>query len=104
MTSDRILNLTGTVSTPEQRAQGVVDPCEEMRAECARLLAFRFAPDGAEIRIAAEGIRTMAVSMGADRALIGGAPFMVPYLQFLLRESNIEVMFAFGGSDFVAAA
>ncbi len=94
-----IINLTQHPATPEQVAAGVFDLPESMRAQLCALLTFDSLPDAQEIADRAEDIALLADSVAEEatgqRAMIGGAPFLMAALESALHEQRIQPIYAF---------
>ena len=91
----RIINLTQHQATDEQVAAGVVDLDGAARGQLTRLLTFDRAPDPTEIRARARAIADLAVDAGADAAMIGGAPYLMPALEIALADRGIVPLYAY---------
>lgn len=94
-----IINLTQHPATPEQIAAGVIDLDEPARETLAAMLTFDRIPTGEEIRAVAEGIAFLAdcrAEEAADqKAMIGGAPWLMGALEAALLEQRIQPVYAF---------
>lgn len=103
----KILNLTQHNATPEQVAQGVVEPSPTNKARIIELLTFDDIPDLAQISERARelgkivwdefGIKDDNDAQSAECiAMIGGAPYLMPALHFVLAmEFYTTPLFAF---------
>lgn len=106
----KILNLTQHNATPEQVAQGVVEPSPTNKARIIELLTFDDIPDYAQIAERARelgkivwdefGIMDDNDAQSDDKpdclAMIGGAPYLMPELHFVLAtEFYTTPLFAF---------
>ena len=104
-----ILNLTQHLTTPEQRAAGVVDLPDPLRAQVADWLTFGALPTAAEIAERAAALADLASRLqdpedradaGIDLessafalyALIGGAPWLMAPLEAALRDVGLAWM------------
>jgi hypothetical protein len=87
-----IFNLTQHAPSPEQRAEGVGDPPAEW-------LAVANFDDldtvGEDVAKAVNVAVRLARQSGATRAMIGGAPFLMPPLAAALHDAGVEPIFAF---------
>lgn len=94
-----IINLTQHEASRDQIAAGVIDLPAATRAELQSLLTFGELPDGQEIRTRAERIADLAAlhaaGISAQRAMIGGALWLMAPLAAALRKRGIEPLFAF---------
>lgn len=90
-----IINLTQHVATSEQIAQGVVDLQGEDLAQLKKLLNFVGMPTNGDIHDRAFDIARIADQSGAESAMIGGAPYLMPHLQKALQARGIAVLYAF---------
>ena len=116
----RILNLTQHDPTPEQIEAGVTCgdiPNEQALVEFRKLLTFDTLPTPLEVRQRAQQIAeyarktTTLVDYGGDsglcvnepfsRAMIGGAPFLMPPLEEALRRVGITPLYAFSTRESV---
>jgi hypothetical protein len=87
-----ILNLTQHAPSPEQRADGVGDP----PAEWLAVASFEtLATIGEDVGRAVNAAVRLARESGATRAMIGGAPFLMPPLAAALAGAGVEPIFAF---------
>ena len=100
-----IINLTQHSASAEQRAAGVVDMPASRLAALHATLTFDSCPSAAEIRDRAEFIAELAChnGLGADegddplpqKAVIGGALWLMEPLAAELQARGIEPVFAF---------
>lgn len=96
-----ILNLTQHIATPEQVEQGVLDLSGPQHQELVQLLTFEELPDMEEIVARARLIARLAAKAGANRAMVGGAPFLMESLTGALQMLGIETLFAFSKRESV---
>lgn len=89
----KILNLTQHPATPEQIAQGVVEP--DYKKTIQELLTFVGMPTSEEVYIRAMEIAKIAHSSGVEAAMIGGAPYLMAPLHEWLTAWNIRPLYAF---------
>lgn len=66
-----------------------------MQAQAKELLNFSGPPSAADIVSRADKLADMVASTGADRAMIGGAPYLQGPLQAALESKGVEAVFAF---------
>jgi hypothetical protein len=97
-----ILNLTQHAATAEQLAAGVVDFDGATRAKLSALLTFDNLPTMVEVGEIADAIADLAIYEGENedgviptRAMIGGAPFLMPTLEKVLIAVGITPCYAF---------
>lgn len=92
-----ILNLTQHNATKDQLGAGIVDLPEHERELISKLLTFNTleetAADAMEQR--ADAIAAIARSLGADAAMIGGAPFFMSTLESSLKCACVQPYYAF---------
>ena len=113
-----ILNLTQHLTTPEQRAAGVVELPDPLRARVADWLTFDALPTAAEIAERAAALADLAsrlqdpedrAGVGIDLessafapyALIGGAPWLMAPLEAALRDVGLVPVYAFSARESV---
>ena len=100
-----ILNLTQHNATPDQIAAGVVDPhgvCADLLRD---LLTFSRLPTADEIVARSERIADIALLIGIKerasdyptpvRAMIGGAPYLMPALEQALIARGFDPVYSF---------
>lgn len=107
-----ILNLTQHMATNDQRAAGVVDLPDTLRAHVTDWLTFLTLPTAAEIHERATALADLAsrlqdpedragegVNLGSSafalHALIGGAPWFMAPLEAALRDRGVIPVYAF---------
>jgi len=95
MAISSILNLTQHNSTPEQKAQGVVEPSPENKQQIQALLTFSALPTQREIMSRATVLAEIADGYGCDAAMIGGAPYLMSALEHELRALDIQPLYSF---------
>ena len=103
---EKILNLTQHVATPEQIAQGVVEPSPEVKARIQELLTFDEPPDPAEIIRRAEKFAVLAYEIvtaeyDSETVMIGGAPFFISALERELMFRGMDPVYAFSRRESV---
>ena len=89
----KIVNLTQHAPTSDQVAAGVVNPIHWGAVK--ELLNFEQLPDVATVWQRAVALRQIAVDSGATHAMIGGAPYLMPQLQWQLQQVGIVPLYAF---------
>jgi len=90
-----ILNLTQHNATPEQKAQGVVEPGDVNKRQIQNLLTFTTIPTQREITLRASVLAEIAEGYGCDAAMIGGAPYLMSALEHELRALGIQPLYSF---------
>ena len=88
-----ILNLTQHLATNEQVAAGVYEP--EHKDKVRELLTFNELPSKEEIKERARLLTGIAISEGVDKAMIGGAPYLMGALELELKSYNIKPLYSF---------
>lgn len=88
-----ILNLTQHIASPEQIADGVVEP--QNKGKVRETLTFLTLPSRDEIVAAAQKLADIAENARAEDAMIGGAPFLMAALEAELILRGIEPVYAF---------
>jgi hypothetical protein len=96
-----IFNLTQHRATPDQVADGVVEPDDSTKLEIIELLTFDVLPTREDIRVRARDLAFLVADhnhfhgSGVDCAMIGGAPFLMGPLANYLDAIGIKPLFAF---------
>lgn len=90
-----MLNLTQHNPTPEQTEQGVIALLPEHKQVVGNLLTFHTLPTSEEIADRAQQIAKIAAELGATKAMIGGAPYLMGALEKALKERNIAPFYSF---------
>ncbi len=94
----KIINLTQHAATPEQIAQGVIEPTPAEKAEISRLLTVENLPTLAERRERCCDLADLATIIGhregADSAMIGGVQWLMDDLELALHHANITPFYA----------
>lgn len=95
----RILNLTQHRATPEQVAQGVVDPDEADARHVQLLLTFDELPSTSVIEHRAEQLAQLARELcrayRCGAVMIGGAPYLMSELECALKRHGVRFCYAF---------
>ena len=121
MSNTVILNLTMHQATPEQIEAGVYEP--EHHDEIKAALTFNTLPSKKEIEVKAltlaafahREVRTRVLEdrptseeqlpiedqMLGMRVMIGGAPYLMPYLEKALKDVNLKAVYAFSKRESV---
>ena len=89
----KIINLTQHAPAREQAEAGVFEPADKQRVR--ELLNFNELPNKEAINERAEKLASIAESMGAKKALIGGAPYLMAPLEKALKAKGIAPLYAF---------
>lgn len=92
-----IINLTQHQATAEQQEAGVHDLPQELRKQLMTLLTFEEIPTPADLQNRAKGIVDLLEQLDQmpTWAMIGGAPFFMPYLEEELEAAFIIPTYAF---------
>lgn len=90
-----IINLTQHESSVEQKRAGVVDLHDNDLAELKRLLTFTTLPSIADVVKRALKIVKIAEQLGANEAMIAGAPYLIVVLQQELEAVGIRPLHSF---------
>lgn len=88
-----VLNLTQHQPTPEQMSSGVINPHNVDKVK--KLLTFDHIPTAENMAIRARELALIAVNNGVKTALIGGAPYFMPYLEQALFQYDITPCYSF---------
>jgi hypothetical protein len=91
----KILNLTQHYATPDQIAEGVVDLVGPAREALIDMLTFDEPPTPMGVARRAKRIAELATKAGAERVMIGGAPYLMASLEKALFAAGIEPFYAF---------
>ena len=95
------LNLTQHPATPDQVADGVIEPAD--KPAVSKLLTFDDPPAAGEMEARANALADIATSAGTDTAMIGGAPFFMSTLERVLKGHGIAPVHAFSRRESVEA-
>lgn len=95
----QILNLTQHPATEEQKDAGVIEPKDKKKIQ--GLLTFERKPSIDEISERADKLARIALMSGCKKAMIGGAPFLMPSLAFYIKRSGIQPVCAFSKRESV---
>lgn len=90
-----MLNLTQHSATPEQLAQGVIEPSHQDAYCIKKWLTFDTLPTTEEISERAMFLADLALDYKVSAAMIGGAPFLMAPLAAALEERGIKAAYAF---------
>jgi len=97
-----ILNLTQHPATPEQLAEGVIDPAPAAKAAIVAGLTFNSLPESADILARAEALAYEAEKYcrpsgqaAHGQAMVGGAPYLMAALEAALLARGITPVYAF---------
>jgi hypothetical protein len=96
-----ILNLTQHVATPDQLAAGVVEPPADLKKEVQVLLTVDELPTQEGLRQRAKQLTEIAVNLNANRVMLGGAPFLMGYLEWSLEAVGIKAFYSFSKREVV---
>lgn len=100
----RIVNLTQHPATPDQIAANVFDLPPDVAAAVRHDLTFDVPPGPAELRACADNIAAWAAGTEAKGAMIGGAAYLMPYLELALIRRGIRPLHAFTRRETVEQA
>jgi len=89
----KILNLTQHAATPEQVADGVIEP--ENKAAVQAALTFETLPTQAEVQERALDLSEIARDSGCEAAMVGGAPYLMEPLERCLKLVGVVALYAF---------
>ena len=92
-----IVNLTQHSITDEQKLDGVREI--SVRQEVTKLLTFDDLPGMEEVEARARDLASVAKREGATAAMIGGAPYLMAYLERALIERGIEPIYSYTKRD-----
>ena len=92
--TEKIANLTLHRATEEQIADGVVNLSEEKREELKRLLTYSEPPSQGLLEWDAYEIAELILGR-YNKAMIGGAPYLMRPLEEELERMGIEVFYSF---------
>jgi len=95
----KIINLTQHAAAADQTAAGVVEPSDKKAV--SGLLTFDTPPTSGEMVERAHALVAIAMAVGADAAMIGGAPFFMSTLERALREAGVRPLYAFSRRESV---
>lgn len=90
-----IINLTQHAATVDQVASGVADLDSLNKALLSEALTFASVPTLATMQARAKVIASLAVMVGAKKAMIGGAPFFMSVLENTLKAYGVQACYAF---------
>ena len=99
-----ILNLTQHAATPDQIEAGVRDLEGSALLHLRAFLTFDAIPTKREVLDRALDIADLAARAGAERAMIGGALWLMHPLAVALRDRAIEPVYAFTRRETVEEA
>lgn len=89
----KILNLTQHKVTQDQIDVGVEEPI--YKEKICSYLNFNDMPTYLGMKSRAEKLATYAKNEGYEKVMIGGAPYFMPVLEFILKEAGLKVCYAF---------
>lgn len=96
----RIINLTQQFATPEQRAQGVFEPKDADKVK--ELLTFDDLPQPGDVYRRARELAKIAVSDGAEAAMIDGPPWLTgPLAHNIKCYAGMRAMYSFSRREVV---
>jgi hypothetical protein len=74
---------------------GVVEPSVEDKKTICSLLTFEDVPSKSELENRASELAKFTTKMGCRKAMVGGAPYLMPYLERALKAKDISPIYAF---------
>lgn len=95
------INLTQHQATKEQKEDGVFDLQGEEKQTLVEALTFNTLPSYEVVCAAAKLIAQIAAEHSCDKAMIGGAPFLMRPLEDALMSKNITPLYAFSKRESV---
>lgn len=93
----KILNLTQHNALEKQVQEGVYEPSDKRKVK--ELLTFEGCPQKEDIRQRAKALAEMAVSEGAEAAMIGGAPYLMGSLETALKAVGVQPLYSYSLRD-----
>lgn len=96
-----IVNLTQHPATTEQKAEGVFDLEGAKLYILKEMLNFDELPDFKTVLVQAKAIAILAKNQNVNHAMIGGAPFLMPFLHVELIKEGITPLYAFSRRESV---
>jgi hypothetical protein len=114
----KVVNMTQHAATAEQRADGVVDLPDSMRQALSSYLTFETLPSAGDLHLAAGAIADLfdlfvASELEEDFSgdisgwpvpLIGGAPYLMPFLERVFLDRHSPVLYSFSQRESVDTA
>jgi len=99
----KILNLTQHVATQEQIEAGVFEPSEEDKKTIQKLLTIDEIPTKEDLSWRAAQLSLMAAHYcyPEGKAMIGGAPYLMSFLEDVLRYESVKPVYAFSKRESV---
>ena len=88
-----ILNLTQHQATPEQVNAGVIEPTNKKLVQ--DLLTFTHLPTQDDIIAKADALAEIAKEHDVSYAMIGGVPYLMPWLELALSNVGITPLYAY---------
>lgn len=105
-----IINLTQHKASPDQVKAGVMDLSVDDREQLQHLLTFHDTPSASDLKARAREVASLADRQyHADGicpprvAMIGGAPYFMPFLERALRVVSIQPVYAFSKRESIEA-
>ena len=90
-----ILNLTQHQATTEQISAGVIEPEVTDKKTICSLLTFEEIPSKSDLENRANALVAFVTKMGCRKAMVGGAPYLMSYLESALKSKGISPVYAF---------
>jgi hypothetical protein len=89
--------MTQHEATEDQIANGVDQPSAEIHAQIKELLTFKTLPTQEEVCKRAEALARIPLQLNYQNVMIGGAQWLLSFLEMELAKRNIHAYYAFGG-------
>lgn len=93
----KILNLTQHLALDTQVQEGVYEPSDKKKIK--ELLTFEGCPHKEDIQKRAKALADVAVSEGAEAAMIGGAPYLMGTLETALKAAGVQPLYSYSLRD-----
>lgn len=90
-----IYNLTQHSLTEEQKKDNIQELPAPLSKQVRELLTFIAPPTLADVQQRAEQLAELAVTAGAEGAMLGGAPFLMAQLTQSLKQRGVRTYFSF---------
>lgn len=90
-----IINLTQHAGSPDQVAEGLVEPSAEEKKMIVSLISFEEIPSLKEMEERAEKLSQIVLRHGCNAAMVGGAPYFMAPLEKSLIDKGIKPLYAF---------
>ena len=91
----KILNLTQHRATPEQIAQGVIEPTWADKEVICKALTFDEPPSFKEVSQRLEILGRIIIDPDIDTIMVGGAPFFMTALEQMIKSIGCVPVYSF---------